>query len=229
MLKDDLIANNPLGAFKADANGDTVSQRMGLVVSRPGIGKTAILVQIALDNMLHGKQVMHVSVGESIEKTKSWYNDIIDDIATGAKQEDVAGVKYEILRNRMIMTFNASTFNRPKLEERLNDLIQQDIFRPSCLVIDGLDFSKIDRQILEDIGDMQQSSGMNVWFSGISHREGLPEDFQKNIDLFDTVLFLKPDASGDGKIFLNVLKDSTGCVEEGKSMRLDPTSMVVWG
>jgi len=237
MLKKDLIANNPLGVFKADAKGNDVSQRMGLVISRPGVGKTAILVQIALDNMLQGKQVMHVSVGQNIEKTKSWYDDIISDITAGAKAEDVEGVKYEIMRNRMIMTFNNSTFSRPKLEERLNDLIQQDIFRPSCLVIDGLDFAEVGCQLLEDMRDMQKTKGMNIWFSAVSHREGqeegdssnLPASLQEKANLFDTVLMLQPDSQGNGKIFLNIIKDNTGCVEPGKSLRLDPTSMVVWG
>jgi len=239
MLKKDLIANNPLGVLTADAKGNEVSQRMGLVISRPGVGKTAILVQIALDNMLQGKQVMHVSVGKNIEKTKSWYDDIINDITAGAKVEDVEAVKFEIIRNRMIMTFNNSTFSRPKLEERLNDLIQQDIFRPSCLVIDGLDFAKIGRQLLEDIRDMQKTKGMNIWFSAVCHRDDqgqqeagsndLPAALQENAELFDTVLMLQSDSQGDGKIFLNIIKDNTGCVEPGRSLRLDPTSMVVWG
>ncbi|NOX26398.1 MAG: hypothetical protein GXP59_09870 [Deltaproteobacteria bacterium] len=227
MLKDELIANNPLGVFKKAANGNDAPPRMGLVISRPGLGKTAILVQIALDNMLHDRQVMHISVGQNIGKTKSWYDDIMADIATGASQEEIMAVKDEISRNRMIMTFNAATFNRPKLEERLNDLIQQDIFKPVCLVIDGLDFAKIDRRLLEDMRDMQRASKLSIWFSAVIHRE-TPGEIA-DLDLFDTVLSLDPDDQGDGKIFLNTIKDSTGCVEEGKIMRLDPTSMVVWG
>jgi hypothetical protein len=227
MLKDDLIANNPLGVFKKTANGDDVLPRMGLVISRPGVGKTAILVQIALDNMLHDRQVMHISVGQNIGKTKSWYDDILADLATGAGQEDVLAVKEEIARNRMIMTFNAATFSRPKLEERLNDFIQQDIFKPACLIIDGLDFARIEGQLLEDMRDMQKTSGLSIWFSAVSHREA--QGGIADLALFDTVLSLNPDEQGDGKIFLNTVKDSTGCVQEGKKMRLDPTSMVVWG
>lgn len=237
MLKKDLIAKNPLGAFKTDANGQEVSQRMGLVMARAGLGKTAILVQIALDNMLHGKQVLHVSVGQNIQKTKSWYDDILRDITAGAHSDHTAQIQFEVMRNRMIMTFNESSFSRPKLEERLNDLIYQDIFRPSCMVIDGLDLDKVDRQTLEDMRELQAEANMNIWFSAVIHRadlemdpvSGLPACCGSMADLFDTVIMLQPESNGESKIFLNILKDATGCVEPGKALRLDPTSMVVWG
>jgi len=40
---------------------------------------------------------------------------------------------------------------------------------------------------------------------------------------------LQPESGDESKIFLNVLKDTTGCVAPGKSLRLDPTSFLVWG
>lgn len=234
MLKTDLIAKNPMGAFNHDANGNDVA-RMGLVVARPGLGKTAILVQIAIDSILRGKQVVHVSIGENIEKTKAWYDDILNDITSSAKNEDMAEVQMEVRKNRMIMTFNASSFSRPKLEERLNDLIYQDIIRPCCVIVDGLDFSKVDRQTLEDIRELQKEANMNVWFSAVTHRDLLvepgtvPAPCDGFSDLFDTVIMLQPESGDESKIFLNVLQDATGCVTPGKSLRLDPTSMLVWG
>lgn len=239
MLKTDLIAKNPMGAFNRDAKGNDIA-RMGLVMARPGSGKTAILVQIALDSILRGKQVVHVSIGQNIEKTKAWYDDIVNDISASAKHEDLADLQFNVRRNRMIMTFNASTFTRPKLEERLNDLIYQDIFRPCCMIIDGLDFSKVDRQTLDAMRELQKEANMSIWFSAVTHRESQEEALAKQAlpvpcdvvgDLFDTVIMLQPESeSGDNnKIFLNVLKDTTGCVAPGKSLRLDPTSFVVWG
>nr|MBF0221792.1 hypothetical protein [Desulfobulbaceae bacterium] len=236
MLKNDLITKNPLGAFSAEVSGSDSNMRMGLVMARAGLGKTAILVQIALDNMLKGRQVLHVTIGQNIQKTKAWYDDILADIASGCEDQRLADLQYEVMRNRMIMTFNESSFSRPKLEERLNDLIYQDIFRPSCMVIDGLDFATINRQAIEDMRDLQQQAGMSLWFSALTHRdktevsaEGVPVPCNEVADLFETVILLEAQSEGDSKIFLNVLKDATGCVEPGKSLRLDPTSMVVWG
>jgi hypothetical protein len=238
MLKTDLIAKNPMGAFNRDAEGNDVA-RMGLVMARPGSGKTAILVQIALDAILRGKQVVHVSIGQSLEKTKAWYDDILTDVSASAKHEDVAALQLDVSHNRIIMTFNASTFSRPKLEERLNDLIFQDILRPCCMIIDGLDFEKVDRKTLEDMRDLQKAANMSIWFSAVTHRDAqseaivtheVPAPCNTVGDLFDTVIMLQPESSdNDRKIFLNVLADRTGCVASGKSLRLDPTSFLVWG
>lgn len=234
MLKTDLIAKNPMGAFNRDANGNDVA-RMGLVIARPGLGKTAILVQIAIDSILRGKQVVHVSIGENIEKTKAWYDDILLDISSNAKHDDMSEIQMDVRKNRMIMTFNASSFSRPKLEERLNDLIYQDIIRPCCVIVDGLDFSKVDRQTLEDIRELQKEANMSIWFSAVTHRDSqaeagtIPSPCDTLGELFDTVIMLQPESGDESKIFLNVLQDTSGCVAPGKSLRLDPTSMVVWG
>jgi hypothetical protein len=237
MLKKDLIGKNPLGAFKSDTDGNDVSHRMGLVMARAGLGKTAILVQLALDSMLRGQQVLHVSIGQNIQKTKAWYDDILRDISSGSDSDSSADIKYEVLRNRMIMTFNESSFSRAKLEERLNDLIYQDIFRPSCIIIDGLDFADIDRKTIEDMRELQKETNLNIWVSAVSHRADLEEVEPAEVpapckdvaDLFDTVILLQAESNGESKIFLNILKDDTKCVEEGKSLRLDPTSLLVWG
>ena len=237
MLKNDLIAKNPMGAFSRDAEGNEVA-RMGLVIARPGLGKTAILVQIALDSILRGKQVLHVSVGQNIEKTKAWYDDILGDISAQAKHDEMEELKLSVRRNRMIMTFNASTFSRPKLEERLNDMIYQDIFRPCCMVIDGLDLARVERRMLEDMRDLQREANMSIWCSGVIEREAqataiasqtLPVPCDALGDLFDTVIMLHPESGDESKIFLNVLKDTTNRMAPGKSLRLDPTTMVVWG
>nr|MDA8163933.1 hypothetical protein [Desulfobacteraceae bacterium] len=67
MLKSELIEKNPLRIFRTAEN----RQRLGLVMARAGGGKTAILVQIALDSILRGRQVVHVSIGQSLEKTRT--------------------------------------------------------------------------------------------------------------------------------------------------------------
>jgi len=237
MLKNDLVAKNPLSALHTGKDGQVIAQRLGTVIARAGVGKTAILVQIALDYMLRGKQVVHVSIGQNIEKTKSWYDDIICDIAAGAKQENTADIKFEVMRNRMIMTFKEATFNRPKLEERLNDLIYQDIFRPCCMVIDGLDAASIDRQMVADLRELAHEASMNIWFSANSQRAAqdvaktgaIPEPCDQVADLLDTVIMLQPESNGESKIFLNVLKDNAGSIATGKTLRLDPTSLLVWG
>jgi hypothetical protein len=223
-----LVQQNPLRVL----NMGRENNQMGLVMARAGLGKTALLVQIALDAILRGKRVIHISIGESIDKTKSWYDDILQLIL----QEHSVTRPHELIdmvaRHRMIMTFKVAAFTRSRLEERLNDLVLQDIFRPNCLIVDGFDFEKVDREDLEDIKSLLESMNMQAWFSAVCHRgdsrvspTGVPAPCHEIDDLFDMVILLKPQANAT--IQLDIIRNYGEQVEGGKSLSLDPTTMMV--
>ena len=48
MQKLELVEKNPLKIFTQSKSGEPVNKRVGLIMARAGLGKTAILVQIAL-------------------------------------------------------------------------------------------------------------------------------------------------------------------------------------
>jgi len=232
MLKKELIEKNPIRHLNV-CTESTVSSRMGLVISRAGLGKTAILVQIALDSLLNGKQVIHVSVGQSLEKTRIWYDDMFKDIAAGCKLDNPYEVYDEIMHNRMIMTFKESNLSRPKLEERMNDLVFQNVIRPSCIVVDGYDFACGDQQFLTDLKAMAQAMDLQIWFSAVSHRDdertsaaGVPAPCHEAEGLFDTVIVLQPAPKGEC-IDLNIVKDTTGVSKCGKVLKLDPITFMI--
>ena len=146
MENNKLIVNNPLRALGLEEKaGGGIQSMMGLVMARAGLGKTAILVQFALDCMLLGNKVLHVSIGEGVDKTRTWYDDILSLLTGGEKLGSIP----EIMKNRMIMTFKESSFSKALLEERLDDLVKQNIYKPECLIIDGYDFASNDKQSLE--------------------------------------------------------------------------------
>ncbi|MBP7516748.1 MAG: AAA family ATPase [Desulfobulbus sp.] len=223
-----LVQQNPLRVL----NMGRENNQMGLVMARAGLGKTALLVQIALDAILRGKRVIHVSVGESIDKTRKWYDDILQSIL----QEHSVTQPHELMdmvaRHRMIMTFKVAAFSRSRLEERLNDLILQDIFRPNVLIVDGFDFDGTSREALEDIKDLMDNMNMQAWFSAICHRgdqrvspAGVPAPCHEIDDLFDMIILLKPEK--DATIQLDIIRNYGEVVEGGTGLRLDPTTMMV--
>ena len=203
---------------------------MGLVMARAGLGKTAILVQIAMDSMLRGQKVLHVSVGEGLEKAKAWYEDVFKYIADGFQLENAAEVEDELMRNRMIMTFKESAFSRPKLEERLNDLVYQNIFRPDIVVVDGFDFAESDYDSVMDLKEMMAAMNVQGWFSALRHRDdnrvsaaGVPAPCHEVDGIFDTVIILQPEHDS---ILLNIVKDEYDGAA-GKILNLDPATMMV--
>lgn len=228
MGKDDVIAGNPLRVLGLDNKAEEGRQSLGLVMARAGLGKTAILVQIALDSMLRGNRVLHVAIGESIEKTRDRYDDILANMVENLSVE----TETDLSRRRMIMTFKEHVFTRAMLEERLKDLIQQDVFKPDCLIIDGYDFDGNGRKAMEDLKLLMADLGVSViWFSAVSHRDdprvstdGVPAPCHTIDDLFDVVLLIKPQ---DNMMKLDILRCAYCEVEPGTTLLLDPSSMMI--
>ncbi|MBU1232396.1 MAG: hypothetical protein KKD01_02865 [Proteobacteria bacterium] len=234
MGKEDLVSSNPLRALGLEKTEEGEERRAGLVMARAGLGKTAILVQIALDSMLRDNKVLHVSIGEGVDKTRTWYDDILNLMNQENKIEDFQEIVVDVMQHRMIMTFMESGFSAAKLEERMADMAQQNIFKPACLVIDGFDFAASDsRSSLNELkGLMEKNDVKMIWFSAVSHRDdtrvsanGIPAPCHEVDAFFDTVLIISPE---DNALKLKTLKCSAACsADAGKSLLLDPASMLI--
>ena len=234
MGKEDLVTNNPLRALGLEKEDESGGRRVGLVMARAGLGKTAILVQIAMDSMLRDNKVLHVAIGEGVEKTRTWYDDILNLMKEEKNIGDFQQVVDEIMKNRMIMTFKENSFSAATLEERMEDLAQQGIFHADCLVVDGFDFTAADSGVAlgELKGFMEKNSLKMIWFSAVSHRDddrvsenGVPAPCHDFDAIFDTVLLIAPE---DKDIKLKTLKCSAACaVDAGKSLLLDPATMLI--
>ncbi|MFT5730297.1 MAG: hypothetical protein ACI8PB_004475 [Desulforhopalus sp.] len=226
-MGNDLVVNNPLRALGLDEKAEG-SEAMGLVMARAGLGKTAILVQFALDCMLLGNKVLHVSIGEGVDKTRSWYDDILALLTDGEKIESIP----EIMQNRMIMTFKESSFSKAMFEERLEDLVKQGVYQPECLIVDGYDFENNTKESLQEFRDVMKEQGLKmIWFSAVCHREddrvsaaGIPAPCHDVDDLFETVLIINPE--GDA-MKLDIVKCNTGSIDPGTSLSLDPSTMLL--
>jgi hypothetical protein len=229
MGNNELKVNNPLRALGLEEKaGGGIQSMMGLVMARAGLGKTAILVQFALDCMLLGNKVLHVSIGEGVDKTRAWYDDILSLLTDGEKIGSIP----EIMKNRMIMTFKESSFSKALLEERLDDLVKQNIYKPECLIIDGYDFASNDKESLEELRGFMNERGLKmIWFSAVSHREdsrvsldGVPAPCHEVDGLFETVLLIKP--VGDA-MKLDILKCDSCKLDPGTTLMLDPNTMLI--
>jgi hypothetical protein len=231
MLKKDLILKNPLRAWEPDTGHNTATPRLGLVVAPRGAGKTAVLVQFAIDSVLRGNRVVHVSIGQSLEKTKEWYEDLFKELSRSYKLEHVGEVHTEIAAGRLIMTFNTGSFSSAKLEERLTDLIGQDIFRPDSLVIDGFDFQNATLEQVQGLRELVRRLKLHTWVSAVRLPEeqrvsalGVPAPCDRFEDLFDSILRIDTDGHG---IALTTLKSDVPAAKAHAAIRLDPTTFLV--
>ena len=61
MVKEELIQRSPVRVFMNSIHGGLRPGELGLIASPSGIGKTSVLVQIAMDKLLQDKKVIHIS------------------------------------------------------------------------------------------------------------------------------------------------------------------------
>ena len=229
MLKKDLILRNPLRLLGTDSEDILPKGGFGAVLARAGVGKTSLMVQLALNTLLRSKNVLHISLVDPVKKVDLWYEEAFRNIALQYKLKKTDDLWESILPHRFIMTFKVEGFSVPILEERLTDLTEQGVFFPDMILIDGLPFEQGMRQPLEDLKKLAASYGVHIWFAVKTHRheefaaDGMPLQLTDLSDLFDVALFLQPEPQ---KIHVNILKGGPG-EEKQPTLFLDPATMLI--
>jgi hypothetical protein len=229
MIKKELILQNPL-RFIGDTTEDILPEGgFGAVLARAGVGKTALLVQLALHTLLKGKYVLHISLDDPVNKISLWYKEVFRHLTQSYDAKKKSKLWEDLLPYRFIMTFKVERFSVPKLEERLTDLKEQNIFSPQMVLIDGFDFNEDARTSLSEFKSLAQNHSVHVWFSVKTHRhethgpDGIPASLSDVSDLFDIVIQLRPEGK---KIHVMTLKG--GSPESDRpALFLDPATMLV--
>ncbi len=229
MFKKDLILRNPLRSFGRAGEELMKAGHFGAVLAPAGVGKTAFIVQLALNAMLQEKNVLHISLDEPVTKVNLWYEKLFQDLTGRSKWTKLDGVLEDLLPHRFIMTFRVEGFTVPKLEERLTDLTAQGIFKPEMVLIDGFPFGEAARERLMALKLLAGRLGGYAWFTVHTHRhekpsaDGLPPSLAEAGDLFDVILQLEPKGAD---IVIQSLRGVASDAAEGR-LRLDPATMLL--
>lgn len=229
MLKKDLILRNPLRVMGHENDDILESGQFGAVLARAGVGKTAFLVQLSLNALLRGKNVLHISLTDPVNKVSLWYKEVFNLIAEQYQVHQINQVWDSVLPHRFIMTFRVEGFSVPKLQERLADLTEQNIFTPQMIIVDGFPFDEAVHQSLKEFKNMVAEQGMHSWFTVRTHRhqepeaDGTPLQLAHVSDLFEVAIQLLPEGK---EIHVKALKGGDSFSKQ-LDLRLDPSTMLL--
>ena len=229
MLKQDLILRNPLRLLGQQDHYILPEGGIGAVVARAGVGKTALMVQLALDTLLREKSVLHVSLDDPVDKVSLWHKEVFHNMAEQYNLPQIRQLWDSILPKRFIMTFKVERFSVPKLEERLRDLTEQNIFTPQMIIVDGFPFDKTVLEPLQQLREFSNRHGIRIWFSVRTHRheepgpDGIPPQLSNIDDLFNVILQLQPEGK---KVHVRVLK-GVETQKDYPELMLDPATMLI--
>ena len=196
----DLIDKSPVRLFEKAAGGTLESGETGLISSKKGLGKTAVLVQFVVDYLLQGKATVHASFHPKSANVIGWYESIFNEIAKKKNIPNAEDILAEVVKKRMILTLNQDVLSLARVISTVRALGESGI-KVKALLIDDIDFAKVKPQDLADIHAFADEAGLAIWISAVYDSAALiPADIHAP---FDVSLHL--DSKSDG-IELSVLK-----------------------
>lgn len=235
MYRKDVNDLSPLRVFERSIHGGLGRGNVGLVLSRAGVGKTAFLVDVALDDLMRDRKVLHVDLEHSAERLREYYDEIFRDLAESMKLEEKSRIRLQIERNRMIHSFLHGTFDMAKVEAALDYMREHVHFDPYCVILDGIpDWAntpgeQIERQ-LRDIKGMAVRRNVELWLSAQSHRDeerderGVPVRLVPYLEYVSVAIQLVAQAD---HVKLQLVKDHDSPHLAELHMELDPKTLLL--
>jgi hypothetical protein len=230
MYRKELNERNPLRLFEHSIHGGLGPGNIGVVVARHGIGKTAFLVGIALDEAMRGRKTIHVSLDKTVNHVREFYDEIFMDLAHSAGLEDLAGERLEMERNRIIHTYAGKSFTIPKLRHSINFLKEYAHFDPACLVLQGFDFERASMEDMDAFRQLAVDYNVELWMSAMTHRgvpldeHGIPQYLANLAPSIAVIVQMTDDNDG---VRLSLLKDHDNPDVARLTLALDPSTMLL--
>ena len=167
MIAEEVIDNHPLRLL--DEETGLPEAELSVVLARSGVGKSAVLINFALDTLLRGKRVLHFTAGMDSEKVHDYYQEIFHELSQNIPQFN--GVNWPEL-NQLLMVISYQDANRMvgDLEKELNTLKENAHLEPTLLVVDGLDGDNATQENLNTLKAISKTYGYKTIASLTIHR-----------------------------------------------------------
>ena len=221
-----LNARSPLRLLEKGLHGGLGPGNLGVVLAGHGVGKTAFLVSVALDELLRGGRVLHVCFDDTVAHVRAHYDTIFEDLAATTHLEQTPMVRADVERLRAIRVYPPNTLTASKLRDAVKLEVDSGA-RPAMVVLEGLDCGQLARDEVADIKALAGELAAEIWLSAPSREErprGIPEAIRQLGDLISVVLALEP---GNGAVALRALKDHDNPDLEALHVSLDPRTLLL--
>lgn len=231
MVRKELVKRSPWRILERTAHGGLGKGNLGAIAARKGVGKTACMVHLATDQLLEGRQVIHVSFSASTAHIVDWYEDIFAEVAHKAGLENAMEVHDEIIRQRIIMNFNQQGVTLSRVLGSVRSMIREGHFAADLIIVDGYDFARASRQELQEVRRFAGELGLEVWFSvSLGHEKpeltpaGIPELIAGVVDEFALLILLRAE---ERHVRLELVKDHDAPIPEPLHLELDPKTLLI--
>jgi KaiC/GvpD/RAD55 family RecA-like ATPase len=231
MLKEELIAKSPVRLLEKSIEGGLKAGNIGVIASRKGIGKTSVLVQIALDKLLQGEKVIHVSFTAHTSYVIAWYENIFSELAKRKNLEKFGDIKDNLVKDRVIMNFAQEAVTIDQILRSLKALIVEGGFKAKTLIVDGYDFTKATAERFAKVKSFAVETGLEVWYSATLAgdepqlgKDNVPVLLREYLDSISVLILLEPKSE---YIHFTVVKDHGRMNPQDLKLKLDAKTLLI--
>jgi hypothetical protein len=229
--RESLVSRSPLRALEASMKASLGKGQLGIVMARHGAGKTPFLVGVALDALIQGAKVLHVSLDMKAEHIRDFYDLIFGELAKAAKLEHEADLHLSMERNRRIHAYLRGSFQLDKLASAMEFMSEHASFSPDLLVVDEYDFSQGSNEEVQGLLKLAAKTDAQLWMTAVRHRDepvtdddGIPAPVADYKQYAEIVLDLQ---TGPDGVKISLLKPKRSVEEKLLPVVLDPTTMLM--
>lgn len=229
----ELIKKSPIRVFEESINGGLGRGNVGVFASRHGVGKTACMVHLAIDKILRGENVIHVSFGANVEHIMNWYKEAFREISENKSLDDAFGLYDSIRSNRVMMNFSQENMGVDKILASLETLISQGAFKADAVFFDGYKLTIASEDDVRKIKAFAEKMDMEVWFcvsparANVEYTQyGVPETMTPYLDLIDVLIGLHYNDE-KSRVIMTVVKDHDRTNPHPTGVALDPATMLI--
>lgn len=231
MAKKILSSKSPVKLLEKSVKGGLGPGNLGVFASRKGVGKTACLVQIALNRLVEGQGVIHVSYGSRVDYIIAWYEELFKNLATRENLQQVMEMHDEIIRRRVIMNFQQAGMKTEQVLKGLEALLVQGSFPARTIIVDGFNFylpASTDVKLFKQFALDRQ---LEFWFScslrgddPLVDERGIPYVLKDYLDSFDIIFTLENEKD---RVRVNLVKDHDLLSLKKLNLELDPQTLLL--
>ena len=228
MLKKELIQRSPIRVLEKSIHGGLGKGNLGVFAARKGVGKTACLAHVALDSLLRGEKVLHVSFSDNPHHIESWYEHVFKEIAAAFKLDRISDVHEELISNRLIIHFKQTDRTMRQVAEQIDTVTSGSSFVPATVIVDGYSFYAATVDDIKVWKRMASDRNIEIWFSATLPAEpgnrDIPDPVDAFKDFFSVIILLNPVQEF---IELKLLKDHNSSDLEKLRLKLDPRTLMI--
>lgn len=226
------LRRSPRTLLERDGHPGPGPGKLALVLGRAGVGKTAFIVGIGIDALLSGQKVLHISLERSVEKVRTWYDDLLMEMLRREKKlEHWAAIQLEVERHRHIHTYVGGVFSIERFRQALELLQSAMDFTPDVVILDRLDSDELKPETIDGLRTIAGEIGAEMWMAFRTHRDDpAPEPghlpagarpFEESVDL---AFSLDPHKN---RIRLHVIRDQDQVINKDLNILLNPKTLLL--